>query len=91
MRRSEPPTVGLWGNSDPMREAGATSTGKLQSSRRCACPTGGSHSRTTRGPAQRFEGAKRRAAPKEREKRGPGRYRNRGFRALARLLRVLLL
>ena len=30
MRRSEPPTVGLWGNSDPMREAGGPSTNEFR-------------------------------------------------------------
>jgi hypothetical protein len=31
------------GNSDPMKEAGAPSTGKLQAHPECARPTGGSH------------------------------------------------
>jgi hypothetical protein len=35
-----------------------------QCSRRCARPTGGSHALTTKSPAQRFKGAKRRAAPR---------------------------
>jgi hypothetical protein len=38
-----------------MREAGVTSTVC-----RCARPTGGRHARTTRGPAQRSRGVKRR-------------------------------
>src|SRR5687768_7194930 len=47
-----------------MIEAGATSTSEFQECcpKRCARPTGGSHGRTTRGPAQRAAGAKRRAA-----------------------------
>src|SRR5215213_2355319 len=52
--------AGGW-SSDPMREADAPSTGELQVCFPwCARPTGDSHTRTTRGPAQRFEGAKRR-------------------------------
>jgi hypothetical protein len=52
--------AGGW-RSDPMREADAPSTGELQVCFPwCARPTGDSHTRTTRGPAQRFEGAKRR-------------------------------
>jgi hypothetical protein len=75
-----------------MREAGAPSMGEVVTVLPVVYPpTGGSHDHTTRGLAQRAEGAKRRAAPKEREKRGPGRYRSRDFRAPARLLRVLLL
>jgi hypothetical protein len=74
-----------------MIEADVPSTGVTVLLEVCPPHWGGRHGLTTRGPAQRFEGAKRRAAPKEREKRGPGRYRSRGFRALARLLRVLLL
>src|SRR5215208_3178520 len=79
------------GSPDPMIEAGAPSTWVCRWFAWCARPTGGSHARTTRGLAQRGEGAMRRAAPKEREKRGPGRYRSQGFRAPDRLLRVLLI
>src|SRR5215213_6742855 len=48
------------GSSDPMIEAGAPSTGKSLAcvTKCCARPTGGSHGRTTEGPAQRGEGAK---------------------------------
>src|SRR5215216_461833 len=60
-----------------MREAGAPSTeGLLACCPRCARPTGGSHVRTTGDFAQRFEGAKRRAAPGTKgTQRGRGRYR----------------
>jgi hypothetical protein len=48
--------AGGW-SSDPMREADAPSTGELQVCfPRCARPTGDSHTRTTRGPAQRVKG-----------------------------------
>src|SRR5215217_5185952 len=52
------------GSSDPMREAGVSSTrSKLQGCcLECARPTGGSHTRTTRGPAQRRGGRKAKAA-----------------------------
>jgi hypothetical protein len=43
--------------------------------RECARPTGGVHGRTARGPAQRFEAAKRR--PREEGKHGHGHYRGR--------------
>jgi small subunit ribosomal protein S6 len=44
-----------------MIEAGAPSTGRSQALfPECARPTGGSHGRTARGPAQRGEGARRR-------------------------------
>ena len=47
-----------------MIKAGATSTEEVVSAPCCcARPTGGSHGRTTRGPAQRGEGAKRRPRP----------------------------
>src|SRR5918994_6359141 len=46
-KRPEPHTVGLWGNSDPMREAGEPSTGKVLAHPQCARPTGDSHVRTT--------------------------------------------
>src|SRR5215218_2966713 len=56
-RRSEPPTVGVVGNSDPMIEAGAPSTEEATLAHRVgARPTGDSHGRTTRGPAQRTIG-----------------------------------
>jgi hypothetical protein len=46
-----------------MIEAGAPRTVEVvYVSRRCTRPTGGSHGRTTKSPAQRFKGAKRRAA-----------------------------
>ena len=51
------------GNSDPMIEAGLPSTsGKWKSCvmECCARPTGGSHTRTTRGPAQRLKDAEQR-------------------------------
>src|SRR5215211_5355278 len=68
------------GSSDPMREAGATSTGDVgMSSRRCARPTGGSHGRTTRGPAQRRGGRKAKAALEggPSTKRGQGQHKGR--------------
>jgi hypothetical protein len=48
--------VGLWGNSDPMREAGEPSTDVVVSVGCCARPTGDSYGRTTDAPAQRFNG-----------------------------------
>ena len=39
----------------------------------CARPTGGSHGRTTRGPAQRGEGAKAKGRAQEAEKRSETR------------------
>jgi hypothetical protein len=46
-----------------VREAGAPITRKLllRFGQECAHPTGGSHGRTTKAPAQRFNGAKLRA------------------------------
>jgi hypothetical protein len=49
-----------------MREAGAPSTEEVCLPER-ARPTGGSHGRTIRGPAQRLEGAKRRPRYKKME------------------------
>ena len=48
-----------------MREAGAPITRKLllRFGQECAHPTGGSHGLTTDAPAQRFKGAKLKAAP----------------------------
>jgi hypothetical protein len=40
MRRSEPPTVGLWGNSDPMREAGGPSTEVVVAKQEMPAPPG---------------------------------------------------
>jgi hypothetical protein len=46
-----------------MREAGAPRTGEVVACfPGCARPTGGSHVLTTHDPAQRFKGAKRKAA-----------------------------
>src|SRR5215212_10671961 len=61
-RRIGAPYGGGCGSSDPMREAGAPSTGKSLAcvTKCCARPTGGSHGRTTDAPAQRGEGAKHR-------------------------------
>ena len=62
-----------------MRETGAPSTGEVAKvlSRVCS-PHGGSHGRTTRGPAQHFEGAKRRPRYKEMGvERGQGHYEGR--------------
>jgi hypothetical protein len=60
-------------SSDPMREAGAPSTGECTHAE-AAHPTGGSHGRTTKSPAQRFRGAKLRPRYKrmgvERGRRG---------------------
>jgi hypothetical protein len=57
-----------------MIEAGAPSTSEFQECypKTCARPTGGSHGRTTDDPAQRFKGAKAKAALHEdmREERG---------------------
>src|SRR5215208_2906882 len=51
--RPEPRTERLW-SSDPMREAGVSSTEELSLNfRGCARPTGGSHARIIRRPAQR--------------------------------------
>jgi hypothetical protein len=50
------------GNSDPMIEAGGASKGHLRCSRMRARPTEGGHVLTTHDPAQRFKGAKRKAA-----------------------------
>src|SRR5215216_895893 len=50
-----------------MIEAGEPSTEEVGMPRRCARPTGGRHGRTTRDPAQRGEGAKRR--PRQRGKK----------------------
>jgi hypothetical protein len=62
-----------------MREAGGTEHGELQAcvTLRRACPTGGSHTRTTRGPAQRGEGAKHRPRQGAFKKRGRGHYKGR--------------
>src|SRR5215213_11747006 len=60
------PARGVWGLR-PYERSRCAEHGRMG----CARPTGGRHGLTTRGPAQRGEGAKRRAAPKEREKRGP--------------------
>src|SRR5215216_3399171 len=49
-------------SSDPMREAGATSTEEVVAAPCCARPTGYSHGRTTDDPAQHLYGAKLRAA-----------------------------
>src|SRR5215212_11295237 len=59
---AEGPEPSSHGSSDPMREAGAPSTGKSLAcvTKCCARPTGGSHGRTTDAPAQRGEGAKHR-------------------------------
>jgi hypothetical protein len=46
-----------------MIEAGAPNTEEVGAVS-CARPTGGGHDHTTRGPAQRGEGAKLTAAPK---------------------------
>jgi len=54
-----------------MREAGAPSTG------RCARPTGDSHGRTTRGPAQRTAGQSK-GRTKEAPQRGQENYKGRG-------------
>jgi hypothetical protein len=63
-----------------MIEAGATSTAPFRDRDiGCACPTGDSHARTTRGPAQRRGGAK--GKPRQGwgpKKRGQGHYRGRG-------------
>src|SRR5215211_3883114 len=60
------------GSSGPMIEAGAPSTGDVgMSSRRCARPTGGSHGRTTRGPAQRRGDAKQRPRLRRAQKARP--------------------
>jgi hypothetical protein len=56
-----------------MIEAGAPSTEDAFGSAR---PTGDSHGLTARGPAQRFEGAKRRAAQRNKE----GSKKPRGLR-----------
>jgi hypothetical protein len=49
-----------------MIEAGAPSTDELSLNfRGCARPTGGSHGRTTEGPAQRFKVAKAKGRAKE--------------------------
>jgi hypothetical protein len=63
-----------------MIEAGAPSTEELSLNfRGCARPTGGSHGRTDEGPTQRFEGAKRRAAPgRGPRKRGQRQYKGSG-------------
>jgi hypothetical protein len=71
-----------------MREAGEPSTrGVVTVLSEVCSPTGGSHGRTDEGPTQRFEGAKRRAAPgRGPRKRGRGQYRGRspvGFRSRA--------
>src|SRR5215204_3546654 len=52
------------GSPDPMIEADAPSTEEVVPVS-CARPTGGSHVLTTHDPAQRFKGAKRRAAPRK--------------------------
>jgi hypothetical protein len=67
----------------PMIEADAPSTEEVVSVS-CARPTGGSHGRTTRGPAQRFSGAKRRPGPR-RTPAFSGRLC--GYRSIARLVR----
>src|SRR5215216_4497698 len=70
------------GSSDPMIEAGATSTRSLATHRGgcCARPTGGSHGRTTQGPAQRRRGRNAKAALEggPSTKRGQGQYKGRG-------------
>jgi hypothetical protein len=63
-----------------MIEAGGPSTSELQACfpKSCARPTGGSHGLTARGPAQRGEGAKAKAAPRKvPKKRGQGHYKGR--------------
>ena len=71
-----------------MIEAGAPSTCRELNSccpKRCARPTGDSHGRTTRGPAQRFKGAKTKAARKgEDETRGQGQYKGRSLAGAGR-------
>jgi hypothetical protein len=62
-----------------MIEAGEPSTGPFRDRDiGCARPTGDSYSRTTRDPAQRFRGAKAKAALKRMGvERGQGHYRGR--------------
>src|SRR5215211_4884713 len=67
-------------SSDPMREAGATSTGGLLAARYIegAHPTGDSYSRTTDAPAQRFNDANLKATLEVgQEKSGQGQYKGR--------------
>src|SRR5215217_6986018 len=82
------------GSSDPMIEAGATSTRSLATHRGgcCARPTGGCHGRTTDARAQRFKDAKAKAAPKAkngiyRKQRGQGHYKGRSPKAPTRRMK----
>ena len=61
--QSKGPKPGCHGSSDPMIEAGAPNTRKLEVcfGNRCARPTGYGYGRTTDAPAQRFNGANLRA------------------------------
>src|SRR5215216_8103696 len=72
------------GSSDPMIEAGATSTRSLATHRGgcCARHTGGSHGRITNGYAQRGEGAMRRPRSTSTVvERGQGQYKGRSPKA----------
>jgi hypothetical protein len=78
----------------PLIDAGAPRTGELLGGCERARPTGGRYVRTARGPAQRGEGAKLKAAPGTKgTQRGQGQYRGRDTPkdAPARQIRVLIL
>jgi len=61
-----------------MIEAGGPSTSEFQECYPwCARPTGDSHARSTRGPAQHGEGAMRRPRQGAFKKRGRGQYKGR--------------
>src|SRR5215211_6283339 len=75
--QSQGPEPSRLESSDPMREAGGAEHERVVEYclRSCARPTGCKHGRTIRGPAQRFEGAKRRTAPGTKgTQRGRGQY-----------------